>query len=483
MKLSILHIADIHRDPGNPIRTKPLFDSLERDRQRFTSEEKTPSIRPPDIIVVSGDVIHGVKSNSTNADDELAKQYGEALRFLNQLAERFVDGDKRKIVVVPGNHDVSAFHFEQSLQELPIVEDRKKKFVSQLFSQNSALRWSWPNFKLYQITDYEMYNKRLSAFSQFYKEFYEDERAYDLEPARQYDIFDYPELNVTFVAFNSCYNNDIFNKQGAIHPDCIANASEKLHLSLYQDRLRIAVWHHNTEGLPMEVDYMAPDTIQNLIDRGFSLGLHGHRHKPQFIDRRFQYGGERKIITISAGTLCGGAAFRFRRAYNVIELDLDELKGRLHLREMQNDALDLPIWGKGALPPNISSFMEFSFDPPPEPLVRSSTDTLSLVRAQKLYDEKRYDEAAIIFKSLTDSDDLARRFLLDCYGKSNDSAAIVADFDPPQSNTEIISLMDALWTEGKQDRLRDLLNESIVADSLDPSIIEIRNKYIARLKI
>src|ERR1700704_2285578 len=102
----------------------------------------------------------------------------------------------------------------------------------------------------------------------------------------------------------------------------------------------------------MQFDYMDPGILQNLIDNGFSLGFHGHQHRPQFLDTRFRYGTNRKITVISAGTLCGGPSFPHGRAYNVVELDTDTRTGRLFVREMQNHNLSLPIWGRRALPPN-----------------------------------------------------------------------------------------------------------------------------------
>ena len=54
--------------------------------------------------------------------------------------------------------------------------------------------------------------------------------------------------------------------------------------------------------------------------------------------------------------------------------------------------------------------------------------------------------------------------------------------DPPQGETEAIYLMDALWQEGRRDRLTSLLSESAIADSEDPSVSELRGKYRARLK-
>jgi predicted MPP superfamily phosphohydrolase len=481
MKLSILHISDLHRDPNNPIGNEVLLDSLENDRRRYTMEEM-PNVQCPNLIIASGDIIQGVRPDAPDADIRLRHQYAEALDFLNRLTERLLDGDKRRVVVVPGNHDVSTHHFFNSLQRIDIALDRKKEIVKQLFSRNSSLRWSWADFQLYEIANTDLYLQRFAAFSEFYENFYEGARTYPLDPSNQFDTFDIPEFNLIIVGFNSCHNNDIFNRQGDIHPDCISGAGMKVREPHYQNRLRVAVWHHNTEGLPNQSDYMDPDILQNLIDRGFSLGFHGHQHRPQFLDTRFRHEGNRRITVISAGTLCGGASFRFGRAYNVVELDTEQLTGLLHLREMQNDNLQLPIWGRRSLPPNSGSYVEFQFDQAPEPLVRTDVYTTALGEAQNHYDRAEYRKAAEILVRLVQSDQLARRLLLDCFGQLGDMAAIITHFDPPASATETIYLLDALWNEGSHDRLRQIIGESIIANSSDASVIEMRNKYTARLK-
>ena len=249
----------------------------------------------------------------------------------------------------------------------------------------------------------------------------------------------------------------------------------------YQDRLRIAVWHHNVEGPPTHSDYMDPDLIQNLIDRGFSLGFHGHQHRPQFLDTRFRHGIDRKITVISAGTLCGGASFRHGRAYNVVELDTVNRTGRLHVREMQNDNLSLPIWGRRALPPNTSAYYDFEYDPPPAPAVHRNANTAALTEAQRLYDLADYRNAADVLARVAVSDDLARPLLLDCLVKLKDMPELIARFDPPASEAEAIHVMDAVWAEGMRDRLREVLTLPLIAESADPSIIEIRKKYAGRL--
>lgn len=480
MKISILQISDLHRDPRNAIRNDVLLQSLENDRQRYT-RTTNPTIKTPDLIIVSGDIIQGVPRGVADYEEELRKQYAEAISFLGQITDRVLGGDRQRVIIVPGNHDVSACHLMESVTKHEIQPDRKKALASRLFSPDSLMRWSWDDLELFEITNAERYRDRLAAFAQFYSDFYQGTRTYDLDPSKQFDVFDYPQFNLTISGFSSCHNNDILNKQGMIHPACIAGAQERLRLAEFNGRLRVAVWHHNTEGSPIQTDYMESDVLQNLIDGGFSIGFHGHQHRPQFLNTRFRYGEDRRIQVISAGTLCGGASFAHGRAYNIVEIDTEEGRGRLHLREMQNNNLQNPIWGRRALRIGSNAdYLEFSFDPPPEPIA-SNANTESLLEAQRLIEAEDYRGAAVKLEALFDADGLARRMLLECLQELDDQDGIVARFAPPQGSSEIISVMEALWKTGRKDQLRDLLGQPDVAAATDLSVAELRDKYAARV--
>jgi hypothetical protein len=149
---------------------------------------------------------------------------------------------------------------------------------------------------------------------------------------------------------------------------------------------------------------------------------------------------------------------------------------------MQNDDLQRPIWGCRSLPEGSGNYLDFRYDAPPEPPARPSRDTLALLKGQKLFEVGEYRQAADVFETLAASDDLARRLLLDCLLNVRDMPRIIDWFDPPLTATEAIYVMDALWAEGRHDRLHKLLAEPIVADSSDPSVTELRKKYSARLK-
>jgi 3',5'-cyclic AMP phosphodiesterase CpdA len=67
------------------------------------------------MIIVSGDIIQGIRLDVSDPEKKLREQYQEALDFLSKLTDRFVGGDRNRVIVVPGNRDVSAYHFDKSL--------------------------------------------------------------------------------------------------------------------------------------------------------------------------------------------------------------------------------------------------------------------------------------------------------------------------------------------------------------------------------
>ena len=488
MKLSILHISDLHRDPDSQITNPALLHSLERDRDRYTKE--TPPIKPPDLILVSGDIIHGVKDSQSDTTNLLVQQYEEAEHFLSDLAQSFVDGDKNRVIIVPGNHDVSYYHSLKSMKERNIdrrpagAGDVLAALFQRFTSPNTTLRWSWNSLTYSEIVDENLYLSRLAEFCNFYSHFYDSQRSYDLMPERQYDIFDLPDFGFTIAAFCSCYNNDPLNRIGAIHPDCIAHASSRLRKPMYHGRMFMAVWHHGISGAPNQYDYMDPDTVQVLIDSGFSIGFHGHQHKSEFIDEKFQFGGNRKLTVLGAGTLCGGPGALptgQSRSYNILQINTDTYAATLHLRQMKNLDFSSPIWGPGALPFSTERFVEFTVDPPPDRIDQDSQIPVSVSEAESHFARGEYAAAVRLLAPLASRNDIARRLLLECYVKQNSNKEIITEFYPPQSTAEIIYVVDALWEQKDITRLREMLNSRVVGESTNPAIIEILHKYKGRL--
>ena len=135
-KISILHISDLHKNEGDDF--KNLFQTMVDDCDRYVKQ----GIEKPNIIVVSGDLIRGGKP------DEIRQQYSEAKNFLEDLTIFFLNKDKSRIVIVPGNHDVD-WNVTKNLMT-PIVketEEEKKEYkkILELYLRERApkVRWNW----------------------------------------------------------------------------------------------------------------------------------------------------------------------------------------------------------------------------------------------------------------------------------------------------------------------------------------------------
>src|SRR5216684_1145042 len=119
MKFSILHISDLHRDLTNELGNAPLLESLVRDvQQRYASND--PPISKPSLCIVSGDLVYGAKAGSSNFADELTRQYVQAKELLVGIADGLLEGDRQRVVLVPGNHDVSYNHVLNASQQILI---------------------------------------------------------------------------------------------------------------------------------------------------------------------------------------------------------------------------------------------------------------------------------------------------------------------------------------------------------------------------
>ncbi|MEO7865932.1 MAG: hypothetical protein ABIR63_08740 [Sphingomicrobium sp.] len=146
-----------------------MIASLVADADRYVGE--TPQIPPPKAIIVSGALIQGARLGDTNHATEVNAQYAVAEEFLSLLANRFLDGDRSKIVVVPGNHDVSwntAFAAMRKLlpKEIPV------DILATLNEPDSLYRWSWEERALYKIEDTTLYATRANAYWDFVERFY-----------------------------------------------------------------------------------------------------------------------------------------------------------------------------------------------------------------------------------------------------------------------------------------------------------------------
>lgn len=343
MPYTILHLSDLHRSPEDPISNAVLLSSLVSDFDR--SRNENPPVRLPDAIVVSGDVVQGARLGQADYASIVERQYDVALELLVALADRFVGGDRARVVVVPGNHDVD-WNVARSAMEAIDDSETQKDLRPADFGPTTDLRWSWKDRRAYRIVDAATYDQRLAPFRRFLAQFYDGvDLAYPLDPTAYCQLFELNNGRIGVAALNSCYGNDCFAFHGAIPPSVLAQAHMDLRDRSPQYDLMMAVWHHNVEGPPGSCDYMDIATVCTLIATGFRLGLHGHQHRGQAINRYVHLPKQEPIAIVSAGSLCAGPIdlpTGVNRQYNVIEISPDCSSLRVHVREMAIAAVFAP---------------------------------------------------------------------------------------------------------------------------------------------
>lgn len=273
---SILHISDLHRSREEPVDNNSLLAALLADRDRYAGE--TPRVPPPEAIIVSGDLIQGAQIGVQNWQQSMKDQYAVADGFLTALCKRFLDGDKSRMVVVPGNHDVCWNTSHVAMERVPAAEYPKDLYGA-LIEPDSSYRWSWAEQTLYRIADMTAYGQRMGYYWDFVEAFYKDVNLpVPIDRARGFQLFELCNRRILAAAFDSITGNDCFGYSGAIPRGAVGQCAMDLRDAGRSYELKIAVWHHSIQGPPIRSDYMDASQIQEMIGHGFQLGLHGHQH-------------------------------------------------------------------------------------------------------------------------------------------------------------------------------------------------------------
>lgn len=331
---TLLQISDLHRAASEPFSNEEIMSSLVADVERYPTDR--PSISKPDAIIVSGDLVQGLPLHSPTYPAGLVAQYEVALDLLKRLTDMFLAGDRAKLVMIPGNHDVD---FNQSLAAMTEVKARKENVKGLLFNNapDNPHRWSWNDGKLFKIGNPTAYEDRFRYYCDTFNKFYEGVAlAYPIDPSDYFNLFELDGGQIVVAAFNSCHGNDCFNYVGDIPAAEIAKCHLKISQSGKRYRLKMAVWHHDVAGPPKRSDYMDASVVKLMIDRGFRLGLHGHQHKANAAPEWIYTARRTSMVVVSAGSLCAGTNDIPRgvsREYNVIEIDSSYAKARVHVRE------------------------------------------------------------------------------------------------------------------------------------------------------
>ena len=351
---SILHISDLHKDADASY--DQLLASLEDDRVIWRNGN--PTILEPSFIVVSGDLIQGCELNMTKkaATEMLDRQYAEVEAFLAALANRFLNGDRNRIIILPGNHDVSR---NASQRSMTYVDEKERDAVYKTFvssrGKSCLYRWSWKDFSFCKIVKDDIYKERFDAYLSFYNRFYHGVREELKDCVDNVGIVEFPEFNITFACYNSCADLDHLNETGKISNVALYCKREELQDLYDNHRIIIGVWHHHIYGSPYFPNFMDRDVLRLLHKRHIQIGLFGHQHCIEVADeyKNIEEKGadSESILLISSGTLFGGRKQLTSgkpRQYNVIEIEQKngEAQVRIHVREDESGDKPDPSWKK-----------------------------------------------------------------------------------------------------------------------------------------
>lgn len=483
MRYSILHLSDLHRDLADEVPNVWLIDSLVRDLEAVSHDEAAPP--RPALCVVSGDLVYGVSPNAADGDKEIGRQTAQALEFLVGLADRLFAGDREKVVILPGNHDVTYKRVLESIALVPMPTDSGERaaLVAEFFKPNSALRWSWRELAFYRVIDQAKYSERLAEFAGLYADFYQGRRRYSLQPEEQFDFFDFPDQKLSLLALSSCHGNDPMQRAGRMHPTALAEARRQLSASSRTGWLLAAAWHHNLAGGPSQDDYLDSSFLQLLIDGGVALGMHGHQHRTECFDERYRLGPEkRKIVIASAASLCAGPTNLSPgapRGYNIVEIDNEALTGRLHQRQMVNLQFSTPVWGPGHFFDTNRTYVDFELSPPLASRPNGLDLQLVMESADRLLGGGDW-RGVVNLLSEHMEDSLVRKYCFRALQELDDPFATIKLLSGPRDISEAVLLGTAVAETGDSEARRRYLADPFVLASTDASIEHIVSSIKAR---
>lgn len=466
--ISILHISDLHRSEAEPMDNKSLIAALVADCDRYVGE--TPRVPPPTAIVVSGDLVQGAAIDAENWKESIREQYDVTRDFLNQLCTQFLDGDKRRMVLIPGNHDVCWNTSRQAMKTVP-----KTKYPNDLHTSltqpGTNYRWSWRELKLYQIVNEVIYKQRMDFYWDFVESFYQGvDLQFPLDRDRGFQLFELFGRRVLIAAFDSIHGNDCYSFSGTIAPDSVGACAIKLRDIEHDYLLRIALWHHSIQGPPLHSDYMDASQVKEMIAHGFQLGLHGHQHVASTLTQYIHLNESKAMAVVGAGSLCAGTSQLPRgqdRQYNLIVLENDFAKARVHVREM-GEGGQFICKRSG---PFLNGFVEVSWFAQTNVMgmkidAQASNDRRTIEAAEKHLRTGRAERAIELLKTVdVNSYPYARQILLSALLAEQKWNALVEAIGTPMGIQEVVTLVTALMRAGRLIEAQDRLDAEVELDA------------------
>ncbi len=314
---NILHLSDLHFNQR--AQADVWYGQLAEDLREMECNHL-------EAVVVSGDL--------TQTGEPF--EFDCVRAFLDKLIRDFRLSPKR-FVIVPGNHDLQ-WSKSKSAYQLHRRSDYARMPDEGTFIMHGA--------EVIEVRDDTRHRERFDAFRAFLTSLRSDD-------PNEFELVDLERENILFLGLNSSWDIDHhFRGRASIHPGTLAEALEKIRTnSVYDARVKIAVWHHPIAGRG-EDRIKDHGFLQQLAKAGFRLALHGHIHRAENALFRYDMTPDgRKIDIISAGTF--GAPTHewvpgFPLQYNLLRIDKQKVSVETRRREEPNGAWQPDSrWGRG----------------------------------------------------------------------------------------------------------------------------------------
>ncbi len=376
-------------------------------------------------------------------------QYLIAEQFLDELTTRFLAGNRSKLIIVPGNHDVCWNTSFAAMERVPESEWPRDLRLA-LVEPHSDYRWSWRDRALYRVRDQNAYANRMGLYWDFVESFYRDVNLpFPIDRKRGYQLFELLDRRIVVAAFDSIDRNDCFSYSGAIPRGAVARCNLHLRDTRLSYGLRVAVWHHSFQGPPQRDDYMEVDQVREMVGLGFQLGMHGHQHVAE-ATTQFIYLNETQSMGVAcAGSLCAGARELPRgvnRQYNLIVIDDDLRRARVHVREM-TDGGQFCAKRNGAF---LQGFSELTWQAATDIAGRPfdaavANGRASIMQAEEAMHSGRTQDAIKFLRSIElKPGSYQRKLAIEAFRRAEDWKKLVETIASPENVEETVLLVVAL---------------------------------------
>jgi HipA-like protein len=241
--VTLLHLSDLQFGPHHRFDEAGALGSLlERLRQDLDPLMQRDGLAP-DLIVLTGDLTEGGKKS----------EFDQVLHFARKLAG-LVELPPRRVVLIPGNHDVN-------------WKASEAYFNTCEADETEPLRPFWP---------------KLRHYADFFARFYEGEPGIHFTEEEPWSLFEYPELSVVVAGLDSAMAESHRREDhyGFLGEKQLRDFAAKLRPYKEQGYLRIGAVHHDVLH-PAQNPQAQQDRrdFEHILRPYLNVVLHGHTHE------------------------------------------------------------------------------------------------------------------------------------------------------------------------------------------------------------